>query len=208
MRIKRKALTTAELMIALTIIGIIAVLVLPGFIEDYNKKIFTTRLKKTYMQLSAAIDRACSDNGVSYFKDTPYSKFAFGKSDAELFLTYYMNGKLNSSGFASSYSVINGEARDCSLNDKYANAVLSDGQAIAMHCSSADGSGVCNILLDVNGKSEPNTEGRDIFSFVINPKTNSIEDADTSDKCLNGSGTNNGGGCLAKIMEANWQMDY
>lgn len=42
----RKALTVGELLVAMTIIGVIAVLVIPGFLTDYHKKIYTTRLKE------------------------------------------------------------------------------------------------------------------------------------------------------------------
>ncbi|HAS93252.1 MAG TPA: dolichyl-phosphate-mannose--protein mannosyltransferase, partial [Cyanobacteria bacterium UBA10660] len=44
----RKGLTISELLVAMAIIGVIAVLVIPGFLKDYHKKLYTTQLKKTY----------------------------------------------------------------------------------------------------------------------------------------------------------------
>lgn len=69
----RKALTVGELLVAMTIIGVIAVLVIPGFLTDYHKKIYTTRLKRVYEMLSEAVERSCVDSNVSYFQQTRYS---------------------------------------------------------------------------------------------------------------------------------------
>ena len=71
----RKALTIGELLVTMTIIGVIAALVLPGFLKDYHKRIYTTKLKKTYEILDNAINQACTDNNVSYFYQTPYATY-------------------------------------------------------------------------------------------------------------------------------------
>ena len=42
----RKALTIGELLITMTVIGVIAALTLPSFMKDYHNKLFTTRLKE------------------------------------------------------------------------------------------------------------------------------------------------------------------
>ena len=44
----RKALTVGELLITMAIIGVIAMLVLPGFLKDYHNRLYTTRLNKSY----------------------------------------------------------------------------------------------------------------------------------------------------------------
>ena len=54
----RKALTVGELLITMAIIGVIAMLVLPGFLKDYHNRLYTTRLKKSYEQISDALERA------------------------------------------------------------------------------------------------------------------------------------------------------
>ena len=42
----KKALTIGELLITMAIIGVIATLVLPGFMKDYHKKLYVTKFKK------------------------------------------------------------------------------------------------------------------------------------------------------------------
>ena len=68
----RKALTIGELLITMAIIGVIAMLVLPGFLKDYHNRLYTTRLKKSYEQISDALERASIDSNVSYFGQTRY----------------------------------------------------------------------------------------------------------------------------------------
>ena len=54
----KKALTIGELLITMAIIGTIATLVLPGFLKDYHKKLYTARLKKTVEMLENAVNQA------------------------------------------------------------------------------------------------------------------------------------------------------
>lgn len=221
----KKAMTTAELMIAMTIIGAIAILVLPSIIENYQKRIYLTKLKKTYTALSSAVEQACNDSDVSYFKMTSYAaNYNFYK--AQEFLLKYMNVKNTSSGFVDNYKIIHDreetnaetgekvtiQERQSGVSNGYAKVMLNDGQALAMLCEKASDN--CYIFLDVNGKEDPNMEGRDMFSFRIEQSTNKISDYAGSDKCTSGSATigpiniGNGGGCLAKIIEDNWNMNY
>ena len=63
----KKALTIGELLITMGIIGVIAMLTLPGFIQDYHKRVYTTKLKKSVEMIENAVNQACADNNVSYF---------------------------------------------------------------------------------------------------------------------------------------------
>ena len=234
----RKALTTAELMIAMTIIGVIAVLVLPSLIENYQNKIYLTKLKKSYMAISNAVEQACVDSNVSSFKLTPYA----GNHDLSAvrnFFNKYLNVKSSVSAFADKYEIITDRVAteaeldaidDADLKEQYASGdkkikerksgltssylrvVLNDGQALAMMCETASNN--CYIFLDVNGKDEPNTEGRDMFCFRIDQITNEVSDFKPASECTTGTATigssniANGAGCLARIMSDNWNMNY
>lgn len=218
----RKALTTAELMIALTIIGVIAALVLPSIIENYQNRIYTTKLKKTYMALSNAVEQASVDNGVSAFKYTPYAA-NYSKSAVKSFFDRYFNIINKNNAFADKYKIVQGhvyteeeiaaiQERNSGVSKNYQTATLNDGQAIAMLCETASDN--CYVFLDVNGKDEPNMEGRDMFSFRIKQSTNEISDYVSSALCTTGTATigpvniGNGAGCLTRIMEDNWNMNY
>ena len=64
--LKRKfAFTLAEVLITLGIIGVVAALTLPSFIQNYQKKLVETRLKETYSILSQMMQYAIAENGES-----------------------------------------------------------------------------------------------------------------------------------------------
>ena len=53
--LKRFGFTLPEVLITLGIIGVVAALTIPNFIENYNKRATAVRLKKTYNTLATAI---------------------------------------------------------------------------------------------------------------------------------------------------------
>lgn len=55
--------TIAEVLITLTIIGIVASLTIPTLINDYQKKQYVIALKKTYSQWNQALQQIAVDNG-------------------------------------------------------------------------------------------------------------------------------------------------
>lgn len=61
--INKPAFTLAETLITLGIIGIVAVLTLPGILVKRQKNISATRLKQTYSQLYQAFKTAESEYG-------------------------------------------------------------------------------------------------------------------------------------------------
>ncbi len=223
MKKMRKALTTAELMIALTIIGIISTLILPGYIENYHKKIYITKLKKTYYTLSNAIEQACIDSNVSSFYQSGYTNTDKTKDFLEKYMKVKTQIGSNKFGFNLSYKdIANGQDRETIfLTDFY--TILNDGQAIAIDCSNTPNPALCYVYLDVNATDGPNISGRDMFTFGIDTKNNKIIDPFDPRKCeedsnvktirnkINGSTYKvgvYGGGCLGRIMNDNWNMNY
>jgi len=200
----RKALTIGELLITMTIIGVIAALVLPGIIQDYHKKVYTSKLKKTIETIEGAVHQACLDNNVSYFYQTPYAQFVMGGGNQQAFIDKYfpISANVNANPFASSYRYISGgdAGKPSALNSGYAK--LTSGQAISFFCKSDRR---CIFRIDLNSTEGPNIVGRDLFSVRIDEKTNKLYDEESSDKC----GTKSQGeGCLNKLLEDNWTMNY
>jgi len=200
---KRFAMTIGELLVTMTIIGVIAILVLPSFIKDYQKKVYVTRLKKVYEMLDNAVNQASNDNNVSYFGQTPYASGA--KADAQAFIDKYFK---KASGtitmpFASSYKVLStGETPTFGMDEESTGfAKLAGGEAVAFMCTA----GHCIFKVDINAKDGPNIGGRDLFMLMIDKNDNELYDAYSSATC----GTSQYGyGCLRKIMEDNWEMKY
>ncbi len=208
----RKALTIGELLVTMTIIGVIAALVLPGFLKDYHKRIYTTKLKKTYEILDNAINQACTDNNVSYFYQTPYATYKTGGANQQEFLNKYFKtaNRQNSNPFSSKYKIL-ASGKESSINLANSGwAKLASGEAVSFFCDYTKTR--CVIRVDVNSTDGPNIGGRDLFAIAIDIKTNKLGDVYNAkgdkyspDTC----GTEiYGYGCLEKILENNWEMDY
>ncbi len=224
MRMMKKALTTAELLVALTIVGVIATLVLPVLIHDYYNKIYVSKLKKTYNLLTNAIEQACVDNSVSNFGLTEYARS--GKE--ENFIERYFPVSRKENAFADKYRKITQTTYNLAANYKVQNTTytpysLRGGQAVYMKCATnfagTETFKRCYFIVDINGKDSPNQAGRDIFTFLINQTTNNVYDySDTNDtNCKNNSRSIalpdvtlnlNGAGCFYRILSNNWTMKY
>ena len=204
----RKALTIGELLITMTIIGVIAILVIPGFLKDYHHKIYTTKLKKAYGLLSNAMEQACIDNNVSYFNQTPYSKGGAINKQQEFLDNYFKVSQKNAgSAFADTYRTINGVNNEGSaITEQLADTAkgkFQGGEAVALKCETTVNE--CIVLLDINGKDGPNIGGRDLFIFRLDTKNNMVMSHSGEDEC----GTDQyGHGCLNRLIKDNWIMKY
>ena len=58
-----KGFTLAEVLITLGIIGVVAAITIPNVVQNYQKKVFSTRLKKTFSDLNQAIKFSQIENG-------------------------------------------------------------------------------------------------------------------------------------------------
>jgi len=221
----KKAFTIGELLVTLAIIGTVAVLVLPGFIQNYQHKLYVTRLKKTIGMVEQAVTQACLDSGVQYFYQTPYNSYQkdsnTGESYQKAFLDKYFKAKTETTfPFADKYGTLNND-KPASIytaaTKTYGNWVrFPDGQTMSLLCNGT----LCIILLDVNGKAKPNIGGRDLFRFYIEPLTNQVVDQYKSSTCggvdtdddkdrLSTTNVNTyGQGCINRIISDNWEMKY
>ena len=66
---RKNAFTLAEMLITLSVIGIIAVLTVPGLITQYQKKVTAVKVKKAYAELNQAIQLSQVANGSMKFWD-------------------------------------------------------------------------------------------------------------------------------------------
>ena len=152
----KKALTIGELLITMAIIGVIATLVLPGFIQDYHKKIYVTKLKKVTEMIESAISQACTDNNVSYFYQTEY--YSEDKAKQQEFIDKYFK-KSDSSGnpfFTGDYKSIDGTLTSTyNPTSSYAYAKLAGGEALSMNSQVSTNNGIF-FQVDINGQKGPN----------------------------------------------------
>ncbi len=206
----RKGLTIGELLVTMAIIGVIAALVIPGFLKDYHKKLYTTKLHKSYEMLFSAIETACNDNNVSSFSQTPYASNDSTKW-VEFLNTYLKTATPASTSatdvFNPTYRILTSGANGgTSMEANSAKAKLKSGEAISIYCfSPTTNTRRCHITLDINGKEEPNIGGRDMYRFSIDANNNHVLAISGSNRCGNDAG---GHGCLQKIIDAGWVMEY
>ena len=66
-RLKKKvAFTLAEVLITLGIIGVVAAITIPGLVADYQKKVLVAQFKKSYSNLSNALNLVQAEYGTVY----------------------------------------------------------------------------------------------------------------------------------------------
>ncbi len=202
----KKALTIGELLITMAIIGVIATLVLPGFLKDYHKKVYITRLKKVVESVENAVNQACIDNNVSYFDQTTYSKASDGSNQQAFIDKYFKKVTVgnNQKPFSEKYFSVSGTSGTANLVAEHGYGKLASGEAVSMYCGGSVN--YCIFRVDVNSTDGPNIGGRDMFMLGIDKKTNKIYEAHanladcTTDPL--------GKGCFGILLRDNWEMTY
>ena len=118
---KKSAFTLAEVLITLSIIGVISVLTLPSFVDNYSGKANLTTLKATYQQVGDALSQAMIDQGVRNVADLEFT----GDDNSEklaFFVSKYLDvakdcGNQPGTCFSPSYSTYTGK----SVNTPFVN---------------------------------------------------------------------------------------
>lgn len=217
----RKGLTIGELLVTMAIIGVIAALVIPGFLKDYHKKLYTTKLHKSYEMLFSAIETACNDLNVSSFQQTPYGAVGDATKQAEFLNKYFKtiepakqspSGKKPYFGTYRPLSNTSAAPEEMSTSLTSATAKLKSGEIIDIGCESAT---ECIVSIDINGTDEPNIGGRDMFWFRIDKQNNQVMSHSNSNSCAvyedniwKPKSDIKGEGCLNRIIQSGWVMEY
>ena len=214
-----KAFTLAETLIALAIVGVIAVLTMPGVLSNFKKKVYVSNVQKVYNLFSDAGRKYMAANNVDSLAETDLTNMA-GVGE---FLNNYFKvakdcGVVNNDGidcFAASYKNVGGNgAYEPAYKNRYC-VVINTGAVICMGSMSEDSDdihGLSNVIFDVNGAKVPNTKGLDLFAFEFYSDGKVSEGYDMQTKLLScDPEIGDGGyasGCFTKLRENNWVMDY
>lgn len=189
---KKFAFTLAEVLITLTVIGVVAAITLPSVIQNYQEHAMISKLKKTYSTLQNAFNLAIAENGNvrGWFDDR--ANGAWQEPMHNILKNYFDIVKYCPS---SERNCMDGQRLKFYLSDKseYRGTspflrgityILKDGTFVAIRIGS-EGSGICNINLplsgnasgyagqcgyitvDLNGYKGPNRDGYDIFEFRL-----------------------------------------
>ena len=218
MKKKHFGFTLAEVLITLVIIGVIAALTVPALIQNTQKQEYVSALKKAYSTLSQATQAIMAEEG------SPKGEDGWASSTETVFqmLKKYLSnikecgqdsGCFDQNNKEGKYKFLNGGINSANW-DTASNArkfIMADGMQVMIWSSSSScesdfygSKKVCtSIFVDLNGEKKPNTEGRDVFLFVL--KENGLFPAgcDVENSCNSTAGRS----CACKVIQEN-AMNY
>ncbi|MBQ3641189.1 type II secretion system protein [bacterium] len=183
----KKGFSLAEVLITLTVIGIVAAITVPIIHKSADDEVTVAKVKKFHSTMSSAIARAVAENGsVMGWKYNKYGE-AWNNESAEKFWAYlkpYITVMRDDCGPRECYNpvsmkLLNGESWSASYGTdiRYKKIVLGDGSVFWFRTKNS-ASNKCPVEVedpncigfwyDVNGDKAPNTLGKDIFTFHLN----------------------------------------
>lgn len=214
----KKAFTLAEILISLTIIGIIAALTIPTIISNITERANITKLQATQKELQDAVkfmmmnERVTDVNDSSLFSET---------TNSDTFTTDYIKTISNQSSeflATSEYNTLSGSklsSWSCSNNGvslKF-SFMLPSGAAVEFCNAPLTGSSAAGYFtIDVNSIDPPNKVGRDFFVIeIMNDGTLGIDLSNnklsvTEAGCRKGD--YHGLECFGLLKENNWKVTY
>lgn len=217
------AFTLAEVLIALTIIGVVAAVTIPTLMQTQEKQSTVTKFQKAYSVLSNAVEMSEIDNGTMDTWVFPTSDSATqNKEFAKTYLVPYLNISKTcdnnpSDCYPERFYYLNGTSIGSGTTRYF--LTLTDGTALRIYWNLPE---LVNIEIDLNGINPPNRYGRDIFVFGISRRAccpkgfNNCYTEATRENIAKSGGpcasdkTGVGSGCGALIMKDGWKIadDY
>ena len=227
---KCTAFTLAEVLITLGIIGIVAALIMPAVITNYQKKEIAIKLKKDYSQISQVLQRINADYGdVQVFSYSPSvfvqnyilpyyngaKLYHAPANNSEKAMCYHENDPLSGSGRSQYNDLDNPKWSYIStpFSGGAPSIELPDGTCLGFNSSTNISWANVQVFIDVNGSNKkPNILGKDLFFFSYDPNTNSIKpygyqyEETYCGRAVPNGVMHIGAGCAMKIMRDNWEI--
>ena len=223
-KFNKKAFTLAEVLVTLTIIGVVAAITVPTLSHNATKHATINTLKTTYSILSQAIYRAQADYGDASGWITENERWTEkGATEVAEKLKPYLKIEKDCGTYdekkecvSSKYLKRNGESQgiNCATDIRYYKMVLLNGSALLI--KSTDNTSYQNenshfsIHVDTNNSLPPNKWGEDMFAFVyienkLIPSGAPEQMSSFKESCLTKDGT--GFGCAYYVLTTG-KMDY
>lgn len=222
MRKELRAFTLSEVLLVLSVIGVVAALTIPTLIQKVSNDQYNAGLKKAYSTAFQVYTMLLAENG----GDISSVFSGNGTISDSVNVMNSFAAKLNvvkncGSGLGCLYTTeqkyLNGSQSvanfDSSLNGGYAKVVLSNGTMVIMEdftgvCSTdlgdgpLDGKGCGTYFVDINGSKPPNTRGKDYFVFWVTT-TGLYPRGSHNDgyACSTGVSFATSDGCTAKVLQ-------
>lgn len=175
---KKSAFTLSEILIAMTLIAVIAVLVVPRFRENFVQKTQIVALQKTVKIIEDNIKKEMIDQRTDDASEMTSSLFADSKDDlinnfVQKYFSYVRECKDDfHECFATEYKNLSGASIDAisppDFNDQYVAIQLENGASLCFIAKMGE-EVPPTILIDTNGVDKPNVSGRDFFIVRVYP---------------------------------------
>lgn len=199
----KRAFTLAEVMLAIGIIGTIAMMTIPAVSKNYQKHAYVVQAKKNLTAIESMLTNVQVDTLGKPFSRTGLSKRngVNNLGDIRNTIGKYLDMDVSASNttcFAPTYRSVDSSTTfdfECSEGTVF---VLKGGAA---YCYIPNENNSATIIVDTNGNKAPNTGGRDVFTYNISDDYSITDDGD----CTSSS---TGQGCLKRLMDNDWKLDY
>ena len=184
----KRGFTLAEVLITLGIIGVVAALIMPGLIANYQKKTWVTQLQKSVSVWDNGIKLAMAEDDVTEIEETKlFQSVGYGTAwgeDTSAFQKEFSK-YFNVVKYVPNYDIFNNNYSQLGFNftggmafaDFYSQfeyyhqglaAYLNDGTKLVLNLRSQCYGPYCgSVVIDVNGDKAPNKLGRDSFVFAV-----------------------------------------
>jgi len=172
----RKAFTLAEILITLTVIGVVAALTIPTLLQNTNQAEIAAAWKKDFSDINQATIQIISDNGGTMkgiCSDWDHDCFRNAYSKYLSFIKTCNAGPNNGNCWhkPGEFYEFDSTPITSSSWSGAAGAILNNGSLIWIandKTSDCHGGVECGYFsVDVNGFKKPNTLGKDIFRVIM-----------------------------------------
>ena len=203
--------TLAEILITLTIIGVVAALTVPIIINNYKKLVTVNRLKSSYTIFAQAIQQSENDNG---------SYKTWDISRPSIIAEKYINPYLKGISKASAYNVkaLHFDTSHLYWSTQVPIYNMSNGITYQINKGIGTTANYISVLIDINGKRRPNRMGKDVFIYMIRDRglsglcgitrTSNLDNYYSACSKVNkGTNSYSGGCCGGLIMLDGWKIN-
>ena len=213
------AFTLTELLLALTIVGVLAVLTVPILMNNIQNKLFATQIKN----FSAEIEQFAQDQLIVHktrdLMDTDFGEPSKLLTDGHFSIVKICTAedslkdcwKTEATGKDKvTYKRLNGNSVGLGAG---LTMILKNGMMCRYRLKTISQKKYAEFLCDVNGNDKPNIVGLDDFGFYVNSKGHvenypiDNRDFSYSDKIKNCKKTS-AYYCFGVLMDNGWKMDY
>ena len=217
----KKAFTLSEVLITLTVLGIIAAITIPTLSAAAQKHGFATSVKKFHSNLSNAVANYMAINDYTTLSNSPLeqedeNEEATGQEAVNQFIrdnfkvTKECTRNNANECFGNTYKSVSGNNTKTAAQIITDRAmVLADGSVVSIE---ARGDRYMYVHVDINGKKGPNVGGYDMWEMSIYYNGSIGEESPGSDRDADFLGMCKdkayGGGCFSQLKKNDWVIDW